>query len=175
MKFPGEMKWPTLPMHVQSLSSKPMKTADPFYLSLEWRSLRAATLKRDRYRCTQCATPIHGKGQARVDHIVTRRANPALALDPNNVRSLCVPCDAKRHREKGNPRHDFTSACDQQGNPTDPLHPWASPGRGTHTKANTKMGFGRQHWGDGGDGGGIGTYSASPQNRPRKSKINGNW
>src|SRR5574338_1233005 len=53
-------------------SGRAMKRADPFYLSPEWKILRLAALRRDRWRCVICGVSIAGKGQATVDHIKPR-------------------------------------------------------------------------------------------------------
>lgn len=76
------------------------KRADPFYLSIEWRTLRAFILRRDGYRCVICKCDVSGKGEARVDHILPRSTHPRLALDPSNLRVLCVLHDQQGHRER---------------------------------------------------------------------------
>ena len=60
------------------------KQADPYYLSLEWRALRQACLRRDRFRCTAqgCDKPA-----IVADHIVSRRDGGKDEL--GNLRSLC--------------------------------------------------------------------------------------
>lgn len=92
------------------------KRTDPFYLSTEWRDLRRKVLKRDGFCCVWCGNSVRGKGQSRVDHIQTRRERPDLQLDIRNLRTLCVNCDAKRHRDKAKgsiPRKE----CDENGFP----------------------------------------------------------
>lgn len=74
---------------------------EPFYKTKAWRKLRLNTLYRDKFTCTQCGASVAGKGRSRVDHIKPRRSHPELALEPTNVRTLCINCDAKRHAEKG--------------------------------------------------------------------------
>lgn len=71
------------------------------YKTRDWRKLRAYALRRAGHRCQWCGADIRGKGCARVDHIKTARSRPDLFFNPDNVRALCVSCDAKRHREKG--------------------------------------------------------------------------
>ena len=78
-----------------------MSTPDPFYKSKEWLILRARCLKRDGYRCVFCGRDVRGKGLSRVDHIKPRKLRPDLALVLDNLRTLCGPCDNKRHVEKG--------------------------------------------------------------------------
>ena len=71
------------------------------YASPEWRTARAAAVKRALYRCANCGKNVAGYKKARVDHITPVRENPARALDPSNLRVLCIRCDAARHAEKG--------------------------------------------------------------------------
>jgi 5-methylcytosine-specific restriction endonuclease McrA len=74
----------------------------PFYQSTEWKTARRAALERARYRCAFCGANIAARGAARVDHVTPIKVDPARALDPTNLRALCVRCDAARHAEKGN-------------------------------------------------------------------------
>jgi len=74
----------------------------PFsYSSPEWKAARALALRRALFRCKCCGRSVAGFKRSRVDHIVTVRDNPALALVASNLRVLCVECDAARHAEKG--------------------------------------------------------------------------
>lgn len=112
-----------------------MKRADPFYLSAAWKALRRQALKRDGYRCTVCRCDVSGRGQSRVDHIKPRRTHPQLALDLNNVRTLCPQHDNQGHREKGSGGTErierfVITGCSEDGMPADPDHPWNRPDRG---------------------------------------------
>lgn len=78
-----------------------MKGTEPFYSTNAWRMLRMKTLKRDNWHCVVCHASVRGKGESRVDHIVSRTKAPGLAFVLANLRTLCVGCDAKRHSEKG--------------------------------------------------------------------------
>jgi 5-methylcytosine-specific restriction protein A len=73
---------------------------DPFYASADWRDLRRRALKRDRYRCTLCCADLRKPGSSRVDHVLSRRQRPDLALALGNLRSLCAACDNQQQREK---------------------------------------------------------------------------
>lgn len=75
--------------------------ADKFYQSKAWRALRYAVCQRDGWRCVCCRVSVRAKGASRVDHIVPRKERPDLSLAMSNLRTLCAPCDAKRHSEKG--------------------------------------------------------------------------
>jgi len=74
---------------------------DDFYHAAEWRRLRAAVKKRDRYRCVMpdCETPGRGGGgRLTVDHVVPRDQGGPDAM--HNLRTLCSACDGKRHRDR---------------------------------------------------------------------------
>jgi 5-methylcytosine-specific restriction endonuclease McrA len=73
-----------------SIVKVPEKTADPFYSSAEWRVLRLACLKRDRFRCQ--APGCTNKANV-ADHIVSRHNGGKNEL--SNLRSLCSAHDAQ--------------------------------------------------------------------------------
>ena len=54
-------------------------------------------LQRDHYWCQRCgrraATTVH--------HIIPREERPALALDLDNLQSICPQCHNQLHPEKG--------------------------------------------------------------------------
>lgn len=57
------------------------------------------------------------------DHQETMRAHPELATDPKNFMSLCA-----RHHDiltAAYDKGDLRGACDANGMPLDPRHPWA--------------------------------------------------
>lgn len=104
---------------------------DYFYGSPAWKRLRLLTRMRDGYRCTKCGADVSRKGAARSDHILSIEERPDLALDGDNVRTLCTRCDAQGHREKGGRgkagrriEHFTSRDCDAAGIPLDPNHPW---------------------------------------------------
>lgn len=72
-----------------------------FYGSSEWRRLRQQCLERDHYECQWCKT--EGKlttqydSVLEVDHIKELEYHPELALDIDNLRTLCKDCHNKRH------------------------------------------------------------------------------
>lgn len=71
-----------------------------FYLSTAWRRIRLVALERDNFECQECkrqgkyskATTVHHK-----EHLKDR---PDLALDLDNLESLCGPCHNKAHPER---------------------------------------------------------------------------
>lgn len=86
-----------LPMRVALHDSRackpPAKTADPFYLSADWRALIGHLLKQRGRRCEQCGRTRGERGAIRIfgDHVVELRDGGA-PLDPRNIRLLCGSC-----------------------------------------------------------------------------------
>lgn len=76
-------------------------SSSPFYKSKEWQAVRARVLRRDGYRCVVCQADLRPKGMSRVDHILSIRSRPELALVMTNLRSLCPSCDNSRHAGRG--------------------------------------------------------------------------
>ena len=75
--------------------------SDNFYRSQRWRVKREAILRRDKYICQYCKR--YGKivEAVEVHHIKHLEDHPELALDSNNLISLCKACHRKQHPEKG--------------------------------------------------------------------------
>ena len=73
-----------------------------FYSSGEWKLLRQQRLELDHYECLWCKE----KGKLttqydailEVDHIKELEDSPELALDIENLRTLCKDCHNKRHK-----------------------------------------------------------------------------
>lgn len=70
-----------------------------------------------------CATPGCRKASVAVDHIVPIKVAPYRRLDPGNFQALCHGCHNRitAAYEKGS----IAGACDLDGMPLDPAHPWA--------------------------------------------------
>jgi 5-methylcytosine-specific restriction endonuclease McrA len=82
-----------------------------FYDSPEWRKLRETVLERDNFECQECKrngyvsidTNEFSESAKRkkialvVDHIKELESYPELALDPNNLETLCVNCHNRKH------------------------------------------------------------------------------
>lgn len=64
-----------------------------FYTSPEWKVLRTKVFVRDNYTCRDCNTR---GGQLEANHIKARWKYPKLALDINNIETLCKPCHLKK-------------------------------------------------------------------------------
>lgn len=84
------------------MRSRSSKRVDPFYASDAWKKIRLQRIKLDGWRCTECGCACGGKKRGQpsphVDHIKTRRQHPELALDINNLRTLCESCHNRRTR-----------------------------------------------------------------------------
>ena len=63
--------------------------------------MRQMIKQRDKYRCQLCGISLRERGSSQVDHIIPRSKAPALALDPNNLRTLCRPCHIKYDEARG--------------------------------------------------------------------------
>lgn len=90
-------------MHVNTLS------AEYFYRSPEWKSLRYRVLKEQGNRCMLCGDAPTNGAVIQVDHIKPRSLYPELALDYNNLQVLCKACnegksnkDSTDWRDNGN-------------------------------------------------------------------------
>ncbi len=79
-------------MHVRDKAGK------AFYRSLAWRSVRGAAMRRDFFLCRSCGEPVGMSGQ--VDHVLPRASHPELALDLENLQTLCVRCHGEKTREE---------------------------------------------------------------------------
>ena len=58
--------------------------------------VRRQVLERDGCRCTQCGRP----GRLEVHHII-RVADGGAPFDPDNLRTVCVPCHLRIHGGRG--------------------------------------------------------------------------
>jgi 5-methylcytosine-specific restriction endonuclease McrA len=70
----------------------PVKLADPFYESREWRAMAAAVKRQRRYRCEDCG--LDGRSQPwriHCDHVLEIR-DGGERLDPLNLQLLCHAC-----------------------------------------------------------------------------------
>jgi len=78
------------------------ETRAAFYNSGDWRTKRQEILARDHYECQWCkaegCVTVADISTLEVDHIKELAEYPELALDDNNLRTLCKDCHNKRHR-----------------------------------------------------------------------------
>jgi len=69
-----------------------------FYHSPEWKRVRDYVKMRDRYRCVRCGMPaqeVHHK----IHLTKTNIWDPKIALNPDNLISLCRDCHFRIHQE----------------------------------------------------------------------------
>lgn len=78
-----------------------MKQVKPFYKTAAWLKCRADILVRDVYLCQPCFRKHKIKLADLVHHIKALEDYPDLALDWDNLESVCDACHNKAHPEKG--------------------------------------------------------------------------
>lgn len=77
-----------------------MINLDTFYDSEDWHRKRKQILVRDKYQCTICRRYGKFRDAKIVHHIKPLEEYPELALDDDNLTSLCQSCHNKVHQEK---------------------------------------------------------------------------
>ena len=71
-----------------------------FYKSKPWRAVREYVLRRDMYTCHDCsgrANEVHHIDELTQENI----GDPNVALNPENLMSLCGDCHKKRTHSEG--------------------------------------------------------------------------
>ncbi len=71
-----------------------------FYTSAAWKSKRAAILSRDGYQCQRCKRYGRMREATTVHHLKHYDEYPELALESDNLLSLCEACHNYYHPEK---------------------------------------------------------------------------
>ena len=71
-----------------------------FYKSRWWKQKRRDILKRNNYECQRCKEQGKFSPATNIHHIKPLEAHPELALDDDNLISLCAACHNKVHPEK---------------------------------------------------------------------------
>lgn len=74
-----------------------MKTADPFYKSKKWETIRARALKRDEYMCQCCKANNQMIPAQCVHHIFPRDTYSQYQFELWNLMSLCNDCHDEMH------------------------------------------------------------------------------
>lgn len=70
-----------------------VRRLEAFFYTTEWKEIRYKALKRDGGKCQLCGRSAHDGNVMNVDHIKPRRKYPHLALDLNNLQTLCASCN----------------------------------------------------------------------------------
>ena len=73
---------------------------DEFYQSKTWKRKRESILRRDGYKCRRCKRYGRQRPATTVHHIKHFDEFPELALDNDNLISLCESCHNYYHPEK---------------------------------------------------------------------------
>lgn len=68
-----------------------------FYRSYAWNKMRSAVLYRDHYECVKCKKKGLYERATTVHHVVYALVDPKLALEPDNLISLCRECHEEIH------------------------------------------------------------------------------
>lgn len=73
-----------------------------FYNSVAWKLKRHEILDRDSYECQWCKekglVTTQFNSILEIDHIKELETHPGLAMDNDNLRTLCKDCHNKRHK-----------------------------------------------------------------------------
>lgn len=71
--------------------------SDDFYRSSSWWFLVKVIKRRDGYDCVRCHLHKYDFNNLCVHHKIEREVNPALALVPQNLETLCHDCHRREH------------------------------------------------------------------------------
>lgn len=69
-----------------------------FYQWIEWRKLRLKALERDNFECQQCKRKGKYKKAQNVHHIKEVKLFPLLAMELENLESICITCHNDEHK-----------------------------------------------------------------------------
>lgn len=108
-------EWYSYGINKPASDRKVDKETQRFYKSKEWRGLRELVLIRDNYECQHCKekgivktiNPNKHKSLD-IDHIKELDTHPELALNMDNLVTLCISCHNRKHNryQKGFPRKE---------------------------------------------------------------------
>ncbi|WP_096269495.1 HNH endonuclease [Paucisalibacillus globulus] len=76
---------------------KTAKQKKTFYNSGSWKSLRKQALERDNYECQVCKRAGSYNHGQNVHHIKEIEFFPKLALELDNLETLCINCHNQEH------------------------------------------------------------------------------
>jgi 5-methylcytosine-specific restriction endonuclease McrA len=71
-----------------------------FYKSTTWEKKRLKILERDNYECQVCKEEGGFAPATTVHHIIHLKDRPDLALDDDNLLSVCAACHNREHPER---------------------------------------------------------------------------
>lgn len=91
------------------------------YGSTRWRKICSIHLGLNPL-CDPCLLSGKETPATIVHHKIPHKGDPKLFWDTENLESVCASCHSGIKRMED--LHGFSQACDENGNPTDPNHPW---------------------------------------------------
>src|SRR5262245_50278619 len=94
----------------------------PFHWSRAWKRLRRVTKIEAGFKCEECGRFLPEKHGLHVHHRKPVTQAPALGLEPLNLMTLCPGCHSRLEPRGATLTRRF--ACNDDGTPTDPDHPW---------------------------------------------------
>lgn len=84
-------------------TAKKVKFSSRFYSSIEWQTVREMAIRRDFYLCQDCLKKNLITPAEEVHHIIKLTPDnindPEIALNLDNLVSLCKDCHAARHSQ----------------------------------------------------------------------------
>ncbi len=72
--------------------------SDPLYRTKTWQRIREQVLARDNYLCQRCLGNTMLTKADTVHHVRELEQHPELALEPDNLMSLCCDCHNAIHK-----------------------------------------------------------------------------
>ncbi len=85
---------------VRKISAESYRGWKAFYHTTEWKRKRKEVLRRDRCTCQRCRQRGKYTRATTVHHVLHLRNVPELALEDENLISLCNECHEALHPEK---------------------------------------------------------------------------
>ncbi len=87
--------------------SRQRNESNSFYASARWRKVRAIVLDRDGYQCVKCGKASGKASDLTVHHRTALTVDPNLALEPDNLVTICRRCHSRLEAHK---RADATAS-----------------------------------------------------------------
>ena len=99
---------------IQGVSGIARDFSKAFYKSPEWEKVRSYVMMRDKFKCVKCGKPA--KEVHHIKHLTPDNIwDPWIALNPDNLASLCRDCHFEEHKEDkaaGKKAHDYKNKSD---------------------------------------------------------------
>lgn len=92
---------------VRKITAESYRGWKAFYHTTAWKHKRKYILKRDHKACQICRSKGRYRAATTVHHKKHLRSNPELALDEDNLISLCNECHEKMHPEKHKKKYGY--------------------------------------------------------------------